>query len=114
MEQLYNKDTSLTIDFNELQRVVLACANPAGFDPIAEYLEQKKETAREKKTVWPRVDTGMLELEASKHGRVLDKQEKDDIIRTKRHKIWDRPETGKRNRFKNPEVEFQNLKKQNA
>jgi hypothetical protein len=41
LEQLQNKDTSLTIDFNELQRLVLASANP-GFDPIAEYVERKR------------------------------------------------------------------------
>ena len=65
------------IDFNELQLLHLANSN-TGFDPISNYLDDKK--LGKKKKIGNRislVDTGLLEIAASKRGEVLDPEEKE-------------------------------------
>ena len=70
-----NKETTLTIDFNELQRFELASAN-TGFDQFQAYFQQKEDKLAEIQfKVTPIIDTGMQEINAAKEGKVLDKTE---------------------------------------
>ena len=75
LEAMKNKETTLTIDFNELQRFELASAN-TGFDQFQAYFQQKEDKLAEIQfKVTPIIDTGMQEINAAKEGKVLDKTE---------------------------------------
>jgi hypothetical protein len=78
LEKLLNKETSLTIDFNELQRLALASTNPK-FDPLGDYLIKRKEErvenkdkGRDGKLIKAHVDSGLREIEALKRGEILE------------------------------------------
>jgi len=79
--------------------------NP-GFDPISDFLDQKKRNKQERLTVSAVVDSGLKEIEANRRGEIYTKKPREDSDS-------DDNNEEKYNRFYDPEVAFNKMVQDN-